>query len=155
MLSAVIVSGKKPPKPSNTQTHTPPGFGAPSMGSPERGHPDLFRFVPISPFSSDLRRTLFSGIPQFVPICSDFFRFVPICSDLFRFVFRTNQNKSGKPPFCRPLLQVPEGYTPPRRTLIRGLRNPLSKEHGDSNPCLWGCEVARLLEAPETPKKSK
>ena len=69
------------------------------MGSAEGGHPGLFRFVPISPFSSDLFRfgvrSLLSGIPRFVPICSVF----------FRFVFRTNQNKSGKPlsadPFCK------------------------------------------------------
>ena len=37
-------------------------------------------------------------------------RFVPICSDFFRFVFRTNQNKSGKPlsadPFCKSPIQV-------------------------------------------------
>ena len=37
------------------------------------------RLVPISPFSSNLFRfaSLFSGMPRFVLICSDFFRFVP------------------------------------------------------------------------------
>ena len=34
--------------------------------------------------------------------------FVLICSDFFRCVFRTNQNKSGKPPFADPLLQFPD-----------------------------------------------
>ena len=69
-------------------------LGAPNLGSAERGHPDLFRFVPISPFSFDL-----FGFALLV------FGNVPICSDLLRFVFRTNQNKSGKPlsadPFCK------------------------------------------------------
>ena len=67
------------------------------------------------------------GSPRFVLICSVFFRFVPICapslreypdlfrfvpfsSDLFRFVFRTYQNKSGKPlsadPFCKSPIRV-------------------------------------------------
>ena len=82
-------------------------LGAPTLGLAERGHPDLFRFVPIcSPFSADLFRfalLLFGN----APICSDLLRFAPISSDLFRFVFRTNQNKSGKPlsadPFCKSL----------------------------------------------------
>ena len=54
----------------------------------------LFRFPRCLPICSNLR-SLFSGIPRFVLICSVF----------FRFVFRTNQNGSGKPlsadPFCR------------------------------------------------------
>ena len=77
-------------------------LGAPTLGSAERGHPDFFRFVPISPFCSDLR-SLFSGIPRFVPICSVLFRFVP----------RTNQNKSEQireTPFCWPLLKVPDNH---------------------------------------------
>ena len=49
------------------------------------------RFVLISPFCSDLSSS-FSGIPRFVPICSDFFGFVPICF----------QNKSGKPLSAHP-----------------------------------------------------
>ena len=65
------------------------------MGSPEGGHPDLFRFVPISPFSSDLFRFAFLV-----------FRNTPICSDLLRFVPIGFQNKSGKAPsadpFCKP-----------------------------------------------------
>ena len=73
------------------------------MGSAEGDHPDLFRFVPISPFSSDLFRFAFLNCFQ---ECPDLFRFVPFSSDLFRFVFRTNQNKSGKPlsadPFANP-----------------------------------------------------
>ena len=86
----------------------------PHFGVTERGHPDLFQFVPISPFSSDLFRfavLVFGNAPIF---CSDFFRlfrFLPISSDFFRFVFRTNQNKSGKPlsadPFCKsPILEL-------------------------------------------------
>ena len=43
------------------------------LGSAERGHPDLFRFVPISPFSSDLFRFAFL-------VCGN----TPICSDLLR-----------------------------------------------------------------------
>ena len=54
----------------------------------------LFRFSRFLPICSDLR-SLFLGIPRFVPICSVF----------FRFVLRTNQSKSGRPlsadPFCR------------------------------------------------------
>ena len=66
---------------------------SPRFGVGRKGPP---RFVPISPFSSDLFR--------FVPICvpclweyPDLFRSAPICSDFFRLFFRTNQNKSGKP----------------------------------------------------------
>ena len=70
--------------------------------SPVRG-----RQKGVTPICSD-----FPVFFRFVPICApcfreylDLFRFVPICSDFFRFVFRTNQNKSGKPlsadPFCK------------------------------------------------------
>ena len=55
---------------------------------------DLFRFAPISPFSSDVFRFTLLVFRKFVPICSDLLRF---SSDLFRFIFRTNQSKSGKP----------------------------------------------------------
>ena len=75
-------------------------FGAPTLGSAERGHPDLFRFVP---FSSDLFRFALLVFGN-TPICSDLFRFAPICSICF-------QNKSEyirETPFCRPLLQVPD-----------------------------------------------
>ena len=79
-------------------------WDSPDLGSAEGGHPILFRFVPISPFSSDLFRFAFLVFGN-TPICSDLFRFAPFSSDLFRFVFRTNQNKSGKPlsadPFCK------------------------------------------------------
>ena len=61
---------------------------------------DLFRF-PL-PICSALR-SLFPGIPRFVPICSDLLRFLPICSDLFSEQIRTDQ--LGKPlsadPFCK------------------------------------------------------
>ena len=67
------------------------------MGSPDRGHPDLFRF------SSDLR-SLFSGIPRSVPICSDFFRFVPIC-------FQNKSEQIRETPFADPL-QFPEPSNP-------------------------------------------
>ena len=59
------------------------------MEAPDRygvGRRDLFRFVPISPFSCSDLRSLFSGIP-------DLFRFVPTCSDFFRSIFRTNHRK--------------------------------------------------------------
>ena len=75
---------------------------SPNLGSAEGGHPDFFRFPRFLPICSDLR-SLFAGMPRFVPICSDF----------FRFVFRTNQNKLGKPlsadPFCKsPTIASPE-----------------------------------------------
>ena len=74
--------------------------------------PVFFRFVPISPFSSDLFRF---ALLVFA-ICSDLFRFAPFSSDLFRFVFRTNQNRSGKPlsadPFCKSLKNGPSRFPP-------------------------------------------
>ena len=99
-----------------------PVLGAPNLGSAEGGHPDLFRFslfssdlrsffffgnapicsylLGLPPICSDLFSELFSGIPRSVPICSVFFEFVPIC-------FRTNQDKSGKPPFLpTPFLRI-------------------------------------------------
>ena len=48
-------------------------IGAPTLGSAEGGHPDLFRLVPISLFSSDLFRfalLAFGNLFPFVPICS-------------------------------------------------------------------------------------
>ena len=47
-------------------------IGAPELGSAEAGHPELFRFVPISSFSFDLFRfaVLVSGI---IRICSNLF----------------------------------------------------------------------------------
>ena len=75
-------------------------FGAPNLGSAEGGHPDLFRFVSISPFSSDLFRFALHVFGN-TPICSDLFRFAPFYSDLFSEQIRQT-------PFCRPLLQIPE-----------------------------------------------
>ena len=64
----------------------------PCLGSREGGHLDLFRFVRFLSICSDLR-CLFSEIPRFVPICSDFFRSVPI---------RGHQRNSLSPdPFCK------------------------------------------------------
>ena len=81
-------------KPSRAVSPTFFGHGhsnrSPHLGVGRRGSP---QFVLISPFSSDLR-SLFSGMPQFVPICSD----------LFSKHMRTNQGTR----FCRPLLQVPD-----------------------------------------------
>ena len=65
-------------------------FESPGLGSPERGHPDLFRFPRFLPICSNLR-SLFSGMSRFVPICCDLLRFLPICSDLFSEQIRTNQ----------------------------------------------------------------
>ena len=69
-------------------------LGAPILGSPERGHPGLFRF------------------PRFLPISSDFpflvFGNAPICSDLLRFLLNKSEQIKGTPS-CRPLLQVPVG----------------------------------------------
>ena len=87
-----------------------PRFGVSRRGSPPISS-DLFRFPLFLPICSDLR-SLFSGIPRFE---SDLFRFAPISSDLFRFVFRTNQNKSGKP-----LSADPFGKSPKRSRLCRG-----------------------------------
>ena len=80
----------------------PSTVGSLGLGSPERGHPDLFRFPSFLPICSDLR-SLFSGIPRFVPICSALLR-------ILRFVLLCFQNKSEQireTPFCRPLLQFP------------------------------------------------
>ena len=81
-------------------------LGAPDLGSAEGNHLDLFRFIPISPFSSDLFRFAFL-VSRNTPICSDLFRFLPICSDLFSEQIRIYQGT----PFCRPLLQIPELLT--------------------------------------------
>ena len=70
--------------------------GAPILGTPEGGHTDLFRFLPIC---SDLFRFAF-----LVSEYPDLFRSAPSSSDLFQFLFRTNQGN----PFCRPHLQVPD-----------------------------------------------
>ena len=60
-----------------------------------KGLPQLFRFGPISPFSSNLSnsRSLFSWI------CSDLFRILPICSSF--------QNKTGKPLSATPPCKSP------------------------------------------------
>ena len=57
----------------------------------------------------DHQKKICSGLPpflRFVLLCVPFFQgtpgCVPICSDLFRCVFRTNQNRSGKPPSADP-----------------------------------------------------
>ena len=64
----------------------------------------------VTPISSD-----FPVFFRFVPICApcfreypDLFRFAPFSDDWFRFVFRTNQNKSGKPLSADPFLQIPD-----------------------------------------------
>ena len=77
------------------------------FGVTRRVHPNLCRFVPIIPFSSDLFRFAFQ-------ISSDLcFLFVPICSDFVRVVFRTSQNQSGQPlcadPFANPRQSCPLG----------------------------------------------
>ena len=84
-----------------------PQFGVGRRGSPRfvpicSDFPVFFRFVPICVFliCSDLR-SMFSGIPRFVPICSVFFRFVPIC-------FQNKSEQIRETPFCRPLLQIPD-----------------------------------------------
>ena len=70
---------------------------SPRFGVGRRGSP---RFVPISPFSSDLFRFALRVFGN-APICSDLLRFLPICSDLFSEQIRET-------PFCRPLLQIPD-----------------------------------------------
>ena len=77
-----------------------PNLGAPWFGVGRRGSP---RFVPLSlflPICSDLR-FLFTGIPRFVPICSDLLRFLPICSELFSEQIRTNQGNPFLPTLCK------------------------------------------------------
>ena len=86
-------------KNSNADHH---GNTHPALGSAERGHPDFFRFVPISPFSSDLFRFAVLVFGNAL-ICSDLFRFLPICSDLFSEQIRTNQGNPFLPtPFANP-----------------------------------------------------
>ena len=70
-------------------------FGrSPRFGVGRRGSP---RFVPISPFSSDLFRFAFLVFGN-TPICSDLLRFLPIC-------FQNKSEQSEKPlsadPFCK------------------------------------------------------
>ena len=83
------------PRPSISATHA--DFRSPHFGVGRRGSPWLVPICSDFPFSSDLfrLRSLFSGMPRFVPICSNLLRFLPICF----------QNKSGKPlpaePFCK------------------------------------------------------
>ena len=68
------------------------GIGAPDLGLAG----DLFRFIPICPFSSDLH----SGISRFVP---GLLRFLPICPDLFSLSEQIMATL-----FCRPHLKVPK-----------------------------------------------
>ena len=88
MVAATKLFGLRGVLPSRSE---PPVWGHQKGVTPICSN--LFRFPRFLPICSDLR-SLFSGIPRFLPICSDF----------FRFVFKTNQNKSGKPPsadlFC-------------------------------------------------------
>ena len=63
------------------------------LGSPEGGHPDLFRFPRFLPICPDLR-SFFSGMP----------RFVPISADLFSEQIGTNQ---GIPPSADPFGNSP------------------------------------------------
>ena len=74
------------------QFNRSPQFGVSRMGS--------LRFVPISPFSSDLFRFALLVFGN-TPISSDLFRFLPICSDLI-------SEQISETPFCRPLLQIPD-----------------------------------------------
>ena len=102
----------------------------PNLGSAEGGHPDLFRFYPISPFSSDLFR--------FAPICfrecPDLFRFVLFSSDLFRFVFRTSQNKSGQPLSADPFCKSPISRGPSWWALACPWKGPFSKQKKRKGP---------------------
>ena len=66
------------------------------MGSAGRDHPDFFRFVPISPFSSDLFRFALLVFGK-APISSDLFRFVPFSSDLFSEQIRANHGNHFLP----------------------------------------------------------
>ena len=77
-------------------------FRGPKSRSPLRRGPPWF--VPISPFSSDLRSSTALGFREY----PDLFRFIPSCSDFFRFLFRTNQNKSGKPLSADPSCKSPK-----------------------------------------------
>ena len=74
-------------------------FSEPPIGVGRRGSP---RFVPISPFSSDLFRFALLVVGN-TPICSDLLRFLPICSDLLTEQIRTNQGDPFLPtPFANP-----------------------------------------------------
>ena len=73
------------------------------MGSAEGGHPDLFRFPRFLRICSDLR-SLLSGIPRFVPICSVRFALISSdCSDYKSEQIRTDQGNPFLPtPFVNP-----------------------------------------------------
>ena len=92
----------------------------PNLGSAEG---DLLRFVPISPFSSDLFRFSLLVFGN-APICSDLdlLRFLPICSDLFSEQIRTNQGN----PF------LPTPFTNPRDYIMRCAKGFFAKG-------IWGC----------------
>ena len=86
--------------PERTPTHSNcrqnPRFGVGRRGPPRF----FFRFPRFLPIYSD-SRSLFSGTPGFVPICSVFCRFVPICFQN-KIRFRTNQGD----PLLPTLLQI-------------------------------------------------
>ena len=109
------------------KNHSDRNFRSPHFGVGGRGSP---RFVPIC---SD-----FPVFFRFVPVCApcfreypDLFRFVPICSDLFRFVFRTNQNKSGKPLSADPFRKSPKFVI----LVLSVLCSYLQSFHGTMNIC--------------------
>ena len=79
-------------------------IGAPDLGSAELRGWGSHRFVPISHCLSDLL-SLSSGMPRFVPNCSDLFQFPPIS-------FQSKLEQMRETPFfCRPLLQSPKTTT--------------------------------------------
>ena len=101
--------------------------GAPDLGSAEGGHPDLSKFVPISPFSSDLFRFVLLVFGN-TPICSDLFRFLPICSDLLSEQIRTNQGNPFLPtPFANPRIWYPYDYLKTLSTLVEEVKVLLFK----------------------------
>ena len=71
--------------------------GPPNLGSAEGGLPDLFRFVPISPFSSYLFRFACGN----TPICSDLLRFLPVCSEVFQNKSEQIRKPLSADPFCK------------------------------------------------------
>ena len=77
-------------------------FGVPDLGSAEGCRPDLFRFVPIFLFSSELFRFALLVVGN-TPIYSDLLRFLSIC-------FQNKSEQIRETPFCRPLVQVPDSF---------------------------------------------
>ena len=113
---------------------------APTLGSPDWGHPDLFRCFPIC----------------FHSLFRDLFRFALVSSNLLRFLFRTKQRK---PLSCRPLLQVPELAVSHQNAplkcanpaLLQQNRTELEVPMEHTDPCSWLAPLCPRLKRVHAP----